>query len=459
MSFIGRKKEIEILNRFIQKETASLIVVRGRRRIGKSRLIEEFSKQFKHYSFSGIAPTQKTTKQSQLDEAMACLIYQTKNGRIVILFDEISWMGSKDPEFLSKLKNIWDQNFKKNNKLILILCGSASSWIEKNILSSTGFLGRISHTLTLGELKLPDCHQFWGKYAHNLSAQEKFKMLAVTGGVPRYLEEINKSLSAEENIKNLCFTRGALLVDEFNNIFSNVFLRKSDTYRKLVEIISTGPKEFNEICKILNHESNGRILEYLEELVLSGFVKRDYSFNIKNGVDSKLSKFRLSDNYLRFYIKYISKYKTKIERNSFEFKSLSNLENWYSIMGFQFENLVLNNKQYIWKALNISPDEIVSENPFFQRKTARQPGCQIDYLIQTKFSTLYICEIKFSKHSIPIQIIDEVQKKIDNLIKPKCISCRPVLIHVNGAAKDIEEADYFTKIIDFSKAINNEERI
>ena len=136
MSFIGRKKEIEILNRFIQKETASLVVVRGRRRIGKSRLIEEFSKQFKHYSFSGIAPTQKTTKQSQLDEFSSqfgnqgfpkvkadnwnelfwLLADQTKNGRIVILFDEISWMGSKDPEFLSKLKNIWDQNFKKNSK-------------------------------------------------------------------------------------------------------------------------------------------------------------------------------------------------------------------------------------------------------------------------------------------------------------------------------------------------------
>ena len=475
MTFIGRQRELDLLNRFINTKTASLLVVRGRRRIGKSRLIEEFAKMHTFYSISGVAPTNSTSAQAQRDEFASqlsrhgmprvraddwndlfwMLADKVQQGKVIILLDEISWMGSKDPHFLGKLKNAWDQHFKKNPNLILILCGSASSWIEKNILSSTGFLGRISHTLTVEELPLKDCRQFWGKKANNISTQEKLKILSVTGGVPRYLEEIDPSLSAEENIRNLCFTKGALLVDEFNNIFANVFLRKSGTYKQLAGLLSSGAKDFNTICKVLNQDSSGRVLEYLEELRLSGFVKRNYTWHIKTGTDAKLSKFRLSDNYLRFYLKYIEKNKTKIERNSFDFNSLSALPNWYSMMGFQFENLVLNNNEYIWDKLGIIPEDIVSENPYFQHKTTRQQGCQIDYLIQTKFSTLYVCEIKFSKHPVPNAVINEVQNKIDALKRPKGMSCRPVLIHVNGVDDTIMDEDYFSSIIDFSHAISN----
>lgn len=90
-------------------------------------------------------------------------------------------MGSEDPTFLGKIKNLWDQFLKKNNKLVFVVCVSASAWIEKNILGSTDFVGCISYTLTLEELPLSDCSLFWHK---NVSAYEKFKILAITGGVP-----------------------------------------------------------------------------------------------------------------------------------------------------------------------------------------------------------------------------------------------------------------------------------
>lgn len=144
---------------------------------------------------------------------------------------------------------------------------------------------------------------------------------------------------------------------------------------------------------------------YLKELELAGFIKRDYSWNITTGQDLDLSKYRLSDNYLRFYLKYIKKYKTKIERNNFDFKSLTALPEWSTILGLQFENLVLNNRQVIWQQLGIGSEDIVSENPFFQRTTKIITGCQIDYMIQTKYNCLYICEIKFSKNQISTNII------------------------------------------------------
>lgn len=472
--FIGRTEELRKLCDIADKKSASFIVVRGRRRIGKSRLIEELGKNFdKFYRFIGLAPEKHVTTTHQLNEFSRQISQQFKTayakfedwsdalwavgervqaGKVLLLFDEISWMGSQDPAFLGKIKNFWDQHLKNNDQLVFIVCGSASGWIEKNILSSTGFVGRISYTLTLEELPLSNCGQFWPK---NISAYEKLKVLSVVGGVPKYLEEINPRLSAEENIKKLCFTKGGFLVEEFNQIFSDLFSRESLFYKKIIETLISGAKERNEICKTLNIDPGGRISEYLLELELAGFIKRDHTWNIGSGFDSKLSKYRLSDNYLRFYLKYISKNLSKINRNNYQLKSLVSLPEWNAIMGIQFENLVLNNRVQIHQILRIKPEEIICENPFYQHKTSRFPGCQIDYMIQTKFGTLYICEIKFSKNKVGSSVIMEVQKKMDSLKYPKGYSCRPVLIHVNGVDEDVIDSGFFAEIIDFSQQLEN----
>lgn len=470
--FIGRKQELQKLQRLLKKSSASLIVVRGRRRIGKSRLIEEFGKGHKTYIFSGIPPTEKTNKEDQLREfgrqlgkaleqppfldsdwndLFIRLASHTRRGRVIILLDEISWMGSKDPMFLSKLKNIWDLEFKKNPKLILVLCGSVSSWIEKNILNSTGFLGRISLDLFLEELPLRDCNHFWDKGGPHVSAYEKFKILAVTGGVPKYLEEIHPEYTAEENIKNLCFDRAGLLFNEFDNIFSDIFSKRSEIYKKIVTCIDDGHYQYEEIYRKLGIEKSGLISEYLKDLMTSGFIQRDYTWQIKTGKQSKLSNYRISDNYIRFYLTNIFPNKDKIGRGSFQNLSLGLIPGWESILGLQFENLVLHNRRILQEILNIKPEDINYENPFFQSKTVRQEGCQIDYMIQTRFDVLYVCEIKFSKHPIGSTILEEMKQKIKKLHLPKRMSCRPIVIHVNGVSEAVLQSRYFADIIDFSQ--------
>lgn len=473
--FIGRASELQTLRQLSTKNIASLVVVRGRRRIGKSRLIEEFAKGSLFFSFAGLAPTPTTTAQSQLDTFSQQLSEQTglpevkadnwsklflllsekiRTKKIVLLFDEISWMGSKAPDFLGQIKHAWDTRFKKNPKLTFIICGSASAWIEENILSSTAFLGRVSYTLVLDELPLKDCSKFWPKKIKNISNYEKLKLLAITGGVPRYLEEINPRISAEENITSLCFKPGSILANEFDHIFSNVFKRQTPLYREIVKLLSGGSKETTEISKALDVDITGLLSEYLEELILSGYLKRDYTWNIQKGIDSKLSKYRLSDNYLRFYLRYIAKFKNKIEQGSFDQHLVSSLPGWNTMLGLQFENLVLNNRHYVIDSLHLSRADIINDNPFFQRQNTKQPGCQIDYMIQTKFETLYICEIKFSKKPIGTSVIQEVQQKIDNLKRPKGHSCRAVLIHANGVTDELLESGYFSSIIDFTKALD-----
>ena len=474
--FIGRKKELDILQSLLLKTSSSLVVITGRRRIGKSRLIQEFGIEFTTYVFSGVPPTEKDSAQDQRNvfgwqlgkilgkppfkddddwsDLFLRLAKHTRKGRVIILFDEISWMGSKDHMFLGKLKNAWDLEFSKNPQLILVLCGSVSTWIEKNILSSTGFLGRISLQLNHEALPLPDCNQFWPKRASKISAYEKFKLLAVTGGVPRYLEEIKPVLPAEENIRRLCFNASGLLFNEFERIFSDLFSSRSNMYKELVLCISDGSYALEDIYTRFGVEKTGAISTYLDDLIMSGFIQRNYTWQIKTGKVSKLSKYRISDNYLRFYLKYILPNHERIKKGSFDDISLTLLPGWESIMGLQFENLVLNNRKKILALLGIKAEEVVEDGPFFQQTTTRQTGCQIDYLIQTRFDTLYVCEIKFYRQPVTTSVIKDVEKKIDRLAIPRNMSCRPVLIHVNGVTDEVLEQQYFAHIIDFSQLLS-----
>lgn len=249
--FVGRTEEMQELRSLLKKKSASFIVVKGRRRIGKSRLLDEFSKNIKTFKFTGLAPQEKTTKQSQLDEfsrqlsvvtglpeikaddwskLFALLARETNRGCAVIIFDEISWIGSKDPDFLGKLKNAWDDTYKKNPRLIFIVCGSISTWIDENILNNTAFYGRISWSLTLGPLQLKECNLLLEAQGFRGSTYEKFKILSVTGGVPWYIEQIQGNFNADDNIKKQCFTKGAALFEEFDKVFQEVFGKRDKIY-------------------------------------------------------------------------------------------------------------------------------------------------------------------------------------------------------------------------------------
>lgn len=473
-SFIGRAEELKILNQLLDSRCANLVVLKGRRRVGKSRLIEEFASKMRFMHFTALPPTIETTLQSQLNEfsrqlgdeigvqgikaddwspLLKLLADNTKKGRVLILLDEISWMASKDPDFLGKLKIAWDKYFKKNPKLILVLCGSVSSWIEKNILSHTGYLGRPSLYLSLDEMPLSDCNKFWSSSGAGISAYEKFKILSLTGGIPRYLELIYPKLSAEENIRRLCFTPTGVLAKEFKYIFADIFGNRCETYTKIVASLVGGAADLSAICEHIGLTKSGAISEYLNDLIEAGFVAKDYSWHIKTGEITKAFNYRLRDNYLRFYLKYIQPNTSRIEKGIYKEKSLTAMPAWDSIMGLQFENLVINNHQALINALDLRPEEVVFANPFFQKKSTKQQGCQIDYMIQTNFNSVYICEIKFSKNEVKVSVISEVQEKISRLKLPKNFSYRPVLIHVNGVHKDIIDSEVFANIIDFSQML------
>ncbi|MBI3534266.1 MAG: AAA family ATPase [Deltaproteobacteria bacterium] len=470
LPLLGREKEIALLQQQWTLPGSHLLVCTGRRRIGKSRLIQEFASNFAEdfFEFQGLAPRKGLTKNDQIrhfseqlstktglpplqyrnwSEAFSVLSRQIqKNKKTVIFFDEISWMSGVDPDFPGKLKVAWDTIWQKYPKLMIVLCGSVTSWIEKNIFKDADFMGRISLRIRLKELPISECAKFWSDKLHQVSAFEILKVLALTGGVPRYLEEIKPSFSADANIARMIFTPSGPLFDEYQRVFFDIFDRRALIYKKIVKTITEKKLSFKDICQKLNKQKNGVISEYLSDLENSGFIARDTTFNF-DGRATKTSRYRIADNYLRFYLKYITPNELRIKKGMFELSSLEKLSQWDAIMGYQFENTMLNNLELIIESLKIKKHQIITAAPYFQKKNSKNKGtCQIDLLIHTESNALYLCEFKF-RRKIGSEMISEMMRKVEVLKYPVTFSIRPVLIYEGELTKEVLDSDYFYQCI------------
>lgn len=460
------------------KSTASLVCILGRRRIGKSSLVEEFAKDEKSFiQIQGLSPVEKSTLQDQLDhfanrlsyhfntrienftnwtDAFNSLAQKVKTGPHLILLDEISWMGKGDPLFSSRIKDIWDIHFKKNPKIILVLCGSVSSWIEENILKSVNFEGRISLDINLKELPLGEINEFWKRQKIRMSSLEKILLLSITGGVPKYLEEVLHKTSVEQNISRLCFHSNGFLFNEYEKIFTEIFGRKTKTYEKIIRHCLEKKLSMSDLSKKLKITQNSELSEHVHQLELSGFLSRDFYYN-HLGKQSKLSHLRVKDNYLRFYIKCIEPMRDRIENKSKEVKSLHDIQYFDSLLGLQFENLILANREILHEKLEISSASIESSSPYVQKKTTKvKAGCQIDLLIHTKLGVFYLCEFKCKK-IIDKSVINEVEKKIKVIKLPARFVVKPVLVYEGELyPPHLEEIEkYFYKIVHFEEMLDS----
>ena len=473
--FLGRERETREFQQLLGRTGSSLVTCQGRRRIGKSRFIHTCGQKADHFfSFSGLPPREGITRKTQLDSFAEQMADQAKapvvpldtwhtafrlldrllpaKGKIVILFDEISWMAIGDPDFAGHLKTAWDTLFSHHPRLVVVLCGSVSSWIEKNILNSTGFVGRCSWQFKLEPLPLPDCHEFWGKRRSRVSSAEKLRLLAVTGGVPRYLEEIDPARSAEQNIERLCFHPGGILFNEFDQIFHDIFTRKAATYREIVRTLVSGPSSVSRLSKSLKRARGGSLSEALIELEQSGFIRRDVSFDPETAKPRpRAVRYRLSDNYLRFYLKYIDPVRRQIEQGLYQRAPLETLSAWNTIMGLQFENLVLSNLDAVLAAAGLNKTPILNAGPFSQNTTQRKEGCQIDLMLRSKQS-LYVFELKF-RNRIAKSVIGEVQRKIEKLKPSRSLAVRTGLIFEGSLDPGIVKSDYFDYLISFESLL------
>lgn len=515
--FIGRKSELIKLKNLYDRKNTCLTVIKGRRRVGKSRLGTEFAIKTlnltctvsntspitfsnpnpnplsetscienKHvppkgrfFSFAGLAPIKGVTAQTQRDhfgltlsnylelspftftnwtDAFNCLSDQLLPGDIV-LFDELSWMGKEDPTFVPKLKAWWDTVVLQKPHVFIIFCSSVSVWIEENILKSTAFFGRVNLTITLEPLSLPESAFLLRTYGFKGSTFDIYKLLSVFGGIPWYLEQIDSKCMADENIKMLCFQKDALLVLEFERIFHDVFNGKGTIYKKVLDALKSGMKTLAQIREIIQFARSGTLSALLEHLIECGFVQKQVQWSFKNEKISKQSLYRISDPYVRFYLKNIEANRIKIDSGVYDNMDINLIPGFDAQMALQVENLLLQNRTLLLNAIGINPNDLSFDGPYRQTKTIRSRGCQIDYLVQTRTKNLFVCEFKFKRRELNSEIISEMKEKVASLSVPRGFSIVPVLFHIGGVSEAVVEKDYFYRIIDINDFVDTSKEL
>ena len=279
--------------------------------------------------------------------------------------------------------------------------------------------------------------------------REMVDILSVTGGIPKYLQEINPRLSADENIRRMCFLPEGYLFKDFDSIFSDVFGEGIAAKRRILNILADGPASVSELAKAMSIEPNGHITNDLNDLAVAGFVAAGAGLNPVTNAKVREVRYRLCDNYTRFYLKFIQPRQEAIRQGLYRFADLESLPGWNSILGLQFENLVVNNLASLCRELGLGRKLVTSAAPYARRKSAACPGLQIDLLIQTPKS-VYVIEVKRCNR-IETSIEKEIEKKVSLLGIGSGKSIRTALVYDGKLSPEVEENGFIDFLIPFNR--------
>lgn len=251
------------------------------------------------------------------------------------------------------------------------------------------------------------------------------------------------------NIRQMCFLPNSILRTDFDEMFTDVITHQPVFTAKVLECLVDGPRSVTDIAGQLGEEKGGRMSAALARLVESGFVSDDAGKNPETGADIREKKYRLRDNYARFYLKYVAPVKRVIDTGLFKFSGLGQFSGWDAIKGLQFENLIVNNAVDLLSPLHMDRTLVLSAAPYFRKasESSGKEGVQIDLLLQTKMSYCVV-EVK-RKASIGREVIDEVERKRRLLPHPKNVSVCTALVYEGELAPSVEADNFFDAIVRF----------
>jgi hypothetical protein len=450
-----------------ETERPTILVVYGRRRIGKTELIEQTYFNRRIFKLEGIENKPKLQQIEQVlyqlskyleDPHIAKLSY--KNwvevfdfiaDRIdlndsILYFEEVQWLANYEDDLISELKYVWDNRFRHNKNFVLVLCGSSPSFMINHVLHSKALYNRSITELHLDELSIQECQQLLKKS----SQREVMTAYLTIGGIPEYLLRLPSSLSVLLGIAEQSFVQNSYFLNEYKRIFISS-MAKNPYYIKTIEYLSR--KRFATRDEISNHlkiTTGGSLTDLLNDLELCGFIEKYIPYN--SDPNSLLSRYCIRDSYLMFYYKFIKPISKKISQgvyNNDPIKALKmpTFEKW---MGFAFERFVRRNAHWIAKILGFQGIEYRS-GVFFNRSTNQQEsGYQFDLVFERSDHVYTLCEIRYYSDLVGTSIISEMESKIALFPKKKSFSIQRVLITTEGASKALIERNYFDAIITLS---------
>lgn len=464
-NIVGREEEQQILNKLYHSTRAEFLAVYGRRRIGKSflireyfddaqvffeivgnkkassalqvaRFVEEIETKFNFTSKNKIKTWEDAF--STLVSALTIYLKQTKNkNKVILFFDELPWLaGASKSTFLSTLEYYWNKYFEKMN-ILLIVCGSAASWMIKRVINNkTGLYNRLTKTIRLSPFTLLEVERFLQSKSISYERSQIVELYMAIGGIPKYLNEVQRGLSPAQNIDQLCFSKNGALYSEFNQLFESLF----DNYEVHLAIVKVLANAFyglekSELLKKIGIKDGGTATNYLKELEESGFIIGMSSY----GKHKKNKIYRLIDEYSLFYLKWIEPLsRSTIPGNFWIQKSSSNSAKVWA--GYAFENVILHHIPQLQKALGIS-GILITISSYYSK------NAQIDLIVDRSDKVINICEIKYHNNSLQLtkSDADQMNKRKEEFraIIPHNQSIISTLITVLPAKKN---AHFFSSI-------------
>jgi hypothetical protein len=409
---IGRIEEKKILENALLSQQAEMISVIGRRRIGKTFLVKSVYDKRIDFEITGI---QHATRQEQLRNFMLQIVKYSggtfpltepgdwleafyllsrflesreKSGKVVVFLDELPWLATHKSGFLKGLSWFWN-SWAVGQPVVVVICGSAASWMIKNVVHNKGGLhNRITRRIYLKPFNLAETEQFLKSRKLNFDRYQILHIYMAMGGVPHYLDQIEAGKSAAQNIDAVCFSENGLLRDEFPKLYASLF-ENSDSHIRVIRALAarkTGLTR-SEIVQLSRIPDGGGTSTIMEELLHSGFISVSQPF----GKKKKEALYRLTDEFSHFYLQFM-------ENNRNEgvgtWQQLSKTQAYISWAGYAFENICLKHLLQIKKALGIT-GVLATASSFFRRGSKNEEGTQIDLLIDRNDHVINVCEIKF----------------------------------------------------------------
>jgi len=423
---VGREKERAILHKMLETDSSELLAVYGRRRVGKTFLIREMYNKRMAFQLTGIYGGNRKDQLANFHAQLQSSSVKFKNTKPpkdwfdafrqlekyldglkgkkkkVIFIDEFPWVETKRSKFLNMFEHFWNTYCTQRKDLVVVVCGSAASFMVNNIIKNKGGLhNRLSQVIRLMPFNLNEVELFlrWKKI--NLNHYNILQLYMAFGGVPFYLDKIARGESVAQNIDRLCFENGSLFQNEFNEVFSSLF-SNSHIHQTVIRALSKSKKGVTRkvLLKACKLESSGVFTKTLVELIESGFVSEYYPFGKRN----KDKLFRLSDEYSLFYLKFIE---PNLGQGTGTWTKLFPKQTYKSWTGFVFETICLKHIDQIKIELGIN--KIYSINSSWVNANA-----QVDLVIDRDDGIINLCEIKYCKDEFVIskQVYENVRNKI-----------------------------------------------
>lgn len=461
-TIVGRKKELSLINQYFNSGKAEFIAVYGRRRVGKTFLIRQhFRNQFA-FDMTGIMEGTKSEQMTAFHTALKTYGYTGKKNtnwidaffalrqvlesrieegkRCVIFIDELPCLDTPKAGFVNALGHFWNNWANWQSEIMLIVCGSATSWMVRNVIDNHGGLhDRITHEIHLHPFTLTETEEFFKLNGFSWNRLSIMQTYMAIGGIPYYMSLFERTDSPATGLDRLFFSGNAELKKEYRRLFSSLF-KNPHPYLEIITLLSKHPKGMTreEISTELKTSNNGKLGEMLTDLIYCDFLQKN---NVrKKRIKSNSAIYQLIDFYTIFYNTFANK---NIMEEHFWTRNINTPEIniWY---GLAFERVCKAHIEKIKTALGIAS---VSTEYYSWRSNLIEKGAQIDIIIDRADNTINLCEVKYSENLYSLD--KEEYMKIQNRISvfKEATNTRSNIIPTMITTFGMKEGTYSDQII------------